>query len=261
MKLPIYQVDAFSNKLFSGNPAAVCPLETWLPAETMQQIAAENNLAETAFFVKNGEHYDLRWFTPAMEVDLCGHATLATAHILFQHLNYVAKEICFQTRVGELTVKRDGDWYTMNFPTDDIKLVESPPENLLKALNIEPVVIYVGREDYLVIVDSQEVVEQCFPDFKLLASIGGRGVIVSAAGKDVDFVSRGFFPAAGIDEDPVTGSAHTTLVPYWTKQLGKRMMTAQQISQRSGFLKCKYLEERVELSGQAVTYLQGEIYV
>lgn len=261
MKLPIYQVDAFTNELFAGNPAAVCPLKTWLPDKKMQKIAAENNLAETAFFVKNGDHYDLRWFTPAVEVDLCGHATLATAHVLFQHLNYEEKELRFQTRVGELKVRRSGDWYTMNFPTDDIQLVENPPENLLKALNVTAKAIYIGREDYLVIVDNQEVVENCTPDFRLLGSIGGRGVILSAEGTEVDFISRGFFPAAGIDEDPVTGSAHTTLVPYWTKQLDKTSLTARQLSQRGGFIKCDYLGERVELSGQAVTYLKGEIYV
>lgn len=261
MKQPIYQVDAFTNELFAGNPAAVCPLDNWIPDEKMQKIAAENNLAETAFFVKNGDHYDLRWFTPAVEVDLCGHATLATAHVLFQHLNYAENEVRFQTRVGELRVTRADDWYTMNFPTDDIKVVENPPENLLKSLNVEPVVVYVGREDYLVVVDNQKVVEECAPDFRLLKSIGGRGVIVSAKGKEVDFVSRGFFPAAGIDEDPVTGSAHTTLVPHWTKVLDKTKMTARQISQRGGFLKCDFLGERVELSGQAVTYLKGDIFI
>lgn len=261
MTLPIYQVDAFTENIFGGNPAAVCPLTAWLPAEKMQKIAAENNLAETAFFVKNEDQFDLRWFTPAIEVDLCGHATLATAHVLFHHLNYEKNELIFNTRSGELRVVKAEKGYTMNFPTDNLQSVSNPPEALLKSLNIEPVEIYAGREDYLVVVDNQSVVESCTPDFRLLASIGGRGVIVTAQGIDVDFVSRCFFPAAGIDEDPVTGSAHTTLIPYWTKKLGKTRLTARQISTRGGFLQCEYLEERVELTGQVVTYLKGEIFV
>ena len=261
MNLPIYQVDAFTDAIFGGNPAAICPLDHWLSTEKMQQIAAENNLSETAFFVKNGDYFDLRWFTPAIEVDLCGHATLATAHVLFQHLHYEKEVLIFQTKSGELQVRREGDWYKMNFPTDTIQLVNHAPAALLASLNVTAKEIWLGREDYLVIVDNQSVVESCMPDFRLLASVGGRGVIVSAEGVDVDFVSRGFFPAAGVDEDPVTGSAHTTLTPFWAKKLGKTELTARQISTRGGFLQCHYLQERVDLLGQAVTYLKGEIFV
>ena len=219
MNLPLYQVDAFTDSIFKGNPAAVCPLEYWLPNDTMQQIAMENNLSETAFFLKNGRNFDLRWFTPAIEVDFCGHATLATAHVLFEHLKYSEEKVIFQTRSGQLEVSREDDWYTLNFPTDEIQPVSNPPEALLNSLNIAAKEIFKGKEDYLVIVDNQTIVANCQPDFRLLASIGGRGVIVSAQGESVDFVSRGFFPAAGIDEDPVTGSAHTTLTPYWSKKL------------------------------------------
>lgn len=261
MTQTFYQIDAFTNKLFAGNPAGVCPLKEWLPDETMQNIAAENNIAETAFFVKEGDGFHLRWFTPTVEVDFCGHATLATSHVLFQHLNYENAAIEFQTRVGKLIVRKDGDFYVMNFPTDVLKEIKNPPETLLKSLNIEAREIYYGREDYLVIVENQEIVESVSPDFKLLKSLGLRGVIVSAPGKEVDFVSRCFFPAAGVDEDPVTGSAHTTLTPYWAKKLDKNNLTAMQISERTGFVKCHYLGDRVELSGQAVTYLKGEIFV
>jgi len=261
MSLTLYQIDAFTNQLFAGNPAGVCPLTEWLPTETMQNIAAENNLAETAFFVKEGEHFHLRWFTPTVEVDFCGHATLATSHVLFQHLNYAEKEITFQTRVGKLTISRSEDWYVMNFPADDIQEIKNPPEAILKSLNVEAKIIFRGRDDFLVIVDNQSVVENCTPDFRLLQTVKSRGVIVSAKGKETDCVSRGFFPQTGVNEDPVTGSAHTTLIPYWAKILGKNQLTARQISPRGGFLKCELKGDRVILSGQAVTYLKGEIFV
>jgi PhzF family phenazine biosynthesis protein len=261
MKLPIYQVDAFSNKLFAGNPAAVCPLKEWLPDKTMQAIAAENNLAETAFFVPLDTGYRLRWFTPAIEVDLCGHATLATAHVLFAHLGYEQEEIRFQTRSGELKVSQANDWYQMDFPADKLKEVNHIPEAISEGLGFTPQQVYRGRDDYMVIVDNQAQIEALQPDFRALLQLGSRGLIVTAKGDEVDFVSRCFFPPAGIDEDPVTGSAHTSMTPYWSKVLNKKEMTAMQLSSRTGFVKCTLNGDRVLLSGQAITYLEGEIEV
>lgn len=259
MKLPIYQVDAFTNKLFAGNPAAICPLQEWLPDKTMQAIAAENNLAETAFFIPNDSGYKLRWFTPAIEVDLCGHATLATAHVLFTHLDYAQEVIRFQTRSGELWVSQADDWYQMDFPADQLKVVNHIPEAITKSLGFTPQQVYRGRDDYMVIVDNQAQVEALEPDFRILLRLGSRGLIVTAKGDEVDFVSRCFFPPAGIDEDPVTGSAHTSMTPYWAKVLNKTDMTAMQLSSRTGLVKCTLMGDRVILGGQAVTYLQGEL--
>ncbi len=258
MRLKIFQVDAFTNRLFAGNPAAVCPLKNWLPEEVLQNIAAENNLSETAFFVKTETEFDLRWFTPTMEVDLCGHATLASAHVLFQHLNFEKEEIVFYSKSGKLSVTKKGDFYSLNFPTDKLQKVETP-KPISEAFQIEVEECLLGREDYLVIVKDQSGVENLRPNFHILTQLKGRGTIVSAPGKEVDFVSRCFFPNAGIDEDPVTGSAHTTLTPYWAQRLDKEELIAKQISKRGGDLKCKLLGERVTISGQAVTYLTGEI--
>lgn len=262
MQLKIYQADAFTGQLFGGNPAAVIPLDHWLPDETLQNIAIENNLSETAFFVKNkqGKGYQLRWFTPACEVDLCGHATIATAHVLWEHLDYEGDEIIFDSHRGKLGVKRDGDWYTLDFPTDKITKIETP-EVIAKALGVRILECWKGLEDYLVLVENESVVANLQPDFKALAQLKSRGVIVTAGGSGVDFISRCFFPAFGIDEDPVTGSAHTTLVPFWSKKLEKTVMTARQISQRGGFLKCHLLGKRTAISGQAVTYLEGVIVI
>ncbi|MBI5915002.1 MAG: PhzF family phenazine biosynthesis protein [Bacteroidetes bacterium] len=260
MHLRIFQVDAFTDHLFGGNPAAVVPLEAWLPDEMLQQIAAENNLAETAFFIKNKEGYHLRWFTPAVEVDLCGHATVATAHVLWQHLGFEGNELSFYSRSGILGVKKDGDWYTLDFPTDHIEQVETP-DILEKALDFQPSETWKGREDYLLFVENQAVVERLDPDFRLLAQLKSRGVIVTARGADVDFVSRCFFPAFGIDEDPATGSAHTTLMSFWAKKLGKNDLTARQISRRGGYLKCTLQGDRTAISGQAVTYLEGKLTI
>lgn len=258
MRLIIYQVDAFTNRLFAGNPAAVCPLENWLLDKVLQNIAAENNLSETAFFVKTEAGFDLRWFTPTMEVDLCGHATLASAHVLFQHLNYEKEEIVFHSKSGKLSVAKEGDFYSLNFPTDQLQKVETPSP-ILEAFQIEVEECFLGREDYLVIVKAQDIVENLRPDFQILTRLKGRGTIVSAPGKEVDFVSRCFFPNAGINEDPVTGSAHTSLTPYWAQRLDKEKLIAKQISQRGGDLKCELMGERVAVSGQALTYLTGEI--
>jgi PhzF family phenazine biosynthesis protein len=256
--IPIYQVDAFTDRLFAGNPAAVCPLEQWLPDRQMQQIAAENNLSETAFFVPKSEGYDLRWFTPVAEVDLCGHATLATAHVLFQHLKVQQETLYFYTKSGTLTVARQGEQYMMDFPVDVLEPALPPPV-MLEALEVDPQEVLLGREDYLLILSSEAEVRQIKPDFAKLKRVNSRGVIVSAPGEHVDFVSRCFFPNYGVDEDPVTGSAHTTLTPYWAERLSKQELKAQQLSPRGGRLHCTMLGERVAIAGSAVTYLEGVI--
>ena len=254
-----FQVDAFTSRLFSGNPAAVVPLSEWISEDVMQSIAMENNLAETAFFVPEGEHYRIRWFTPLTEVDLCGHATLATAHVLFNHLGYTAKEILFQSRSGILRVFREGKRIVLDFPADEFQPAELPDE-LVEALWLEPHHCYLGKTDYLLIYANQQEIESLAPDFTQLKKIKARGVIVSAPGDWTDFVSRFFAPHVGIDEDPVTGSAHTTLTPYWSRQLAKSELIASQLSQRGGILYCKDKGNRVEIGGEACTYLKGEIF-
>lgn len=259
MKLPIYQVDAFANNIFEGNPAAVCPLDEWLDDATMQQIAAENNLSETAFFVDQGDTYRLRWFTPTTEVDLCGHATLASAHVLFEHLEHAGDEIRFDSNSGELRVKKRGEKLVMNFPTS--RLNESkPPAFLEEAVGLPAQECYRDT-DYLYVVESEEQVRNLEPDIRELKRADARGIIVTAPGDEFDFVSRFFAPAAGVDEDPVTGSTHTMLTPYWSKRLGKEDLVGRQVSQRGGTVYCRYLGDRVELSGKAKTYLQGEITI
>lgn len=262
MTLPIYQADAFTDERFKGNPAAVVPLETWLPRETMQAIAAENNLAETAFFVPNGDAFGLKWFTPTVEVDLCGHATLATARILYDFLGYTEDEVRFDTASGRLTVQRNGALLTLNFPADVPERI-SPAfhDELTAALGTEPLDVYAGKTDLMVVLENETTVAALQPDFRKLAQIKARGVIVTAPGDDVDFVSRFFGPQSGIDEDPVTGSAHTTLTPYWAHRLGKLQLTARQISPRGGDLWLELLGDRVLISGEAVVYLRGEIFV
>lgn len=260
MKYPIYQVDAFSDVLFHGNPAAVVPLNSWLPDEVMQSIAAENNLSETAFFIPGEDRYELRWFTPSVEVDLCGHATLAAAHVLFRHLNFIESEIRFSSRSGMLRVMKEGDWITLDFPSDVAQKIEIS-ETMQKALRRMPLEVYKGKLDFLAVLSSETEVLQAEPDLKAMAELGQRGVIISAKGNEVDFVSRYFAPNAGIDEDPVTGSAHCVLIPYWSSVLGKHELTARQVSKRGGSLKCKLQDARVLMSGKAVTYLSGEIFV
>ncbi|WP_207531693.1 PhzF family phenazine biosynthesis protein [Desertivirga arenae] len=261
MTLPIYQADAFTDKLFGGNPAAICPLEQWLPEPVMQKIAAENNLAETAFFVPEGEGYKLRWFTPEMEIDLCGHATLASAHILFTELGYSKDIIHFHTlKAGTLIVSRNDDLYTLDFPSRVPELAEAPPE-LIEALGAgSPVETHKSR-DYMLIYETEEQIASIQPDFNALAKIDAIGIIVTAPGNHSDFVSRMFAPAAGIPEDPVTGSAHCNLIPYWAERLGKAKLHAFQISARRGELWCELKGDRVLMSGKAVTYLKGEIFV
>ncbi|WP_373074036.1 PhzF family phenazine biosynthesis protein [Zeaxanthinibacter enoshimensis] len=260
MKQKIYQVDAFTDTLFKGNPAAVCILENWIPDKLMQQIAAENNLAETAFAVPGDNVYELRWFTPKLEVDLCGHATLATAYVLFNHYGAQGDIIRFSSpRSGDLSVKRSEDgWLTLDFPKDTIQ-PDYPSDEIIQALGKRPFGCYKGKTDYLYIYEEQEDIEELDPDFFRMSKLDGRGVIVSAPGRETDFVSRFFAPQAGINEDPVTGSAHTTLAPYWAEQLIKTRMTARQLSERGGYLKCEVAGNRVYISGQAVLYLTGEI--
>ncbi|MEX0608598.1 MAG: PhzF family phenazine biosynthesis protein [Balneolaceae bacterium] len=260
MKLPIYQADAFTSSLFGGNPAAVVPLNEWLSEEQMQNIAAENNLSETAFFVPEGAGYRLRWFTPTVEVDLCGHATLATAHIIFEELNYDQEEIIFKTKSGLLTVYREAGRLVMNFPAVEMPQMEAPAI-LLEALGLKEIPEVYKTDDYMVVLNSEKEVFALDPDFRLLGDIDARGIIVTAPGDNVDFVSRFFAPQSGIDEDPVTGSAHTKTAPYWSKKLKKEVLEARQISKRKGEITCRLLNDRVEIIGNAVTYLKGEIFV
>ncbi len=260
MTLPLYQVDAFSDVLFHGNPAAVVPLDAWLPDEVMQAIAEENNLAETAFYVRKNDHYHIRWFTTVCEVDLCGHATLATAHVLFHHEGHIGEQVIFDSRSGPLGVRRDGDRLVLDFPVDVLHPVVLP-EGLARALGCAPRETFRGKDDLLLVYGKQADIAAMDPDFSLIARIPCRGVIVTAPGDHVDFVSRFFGPQSGIPEDPVTGSAHTTLVPYWAKVLDKTAFSAQQISKRGGTLQCTLLGDRVAIAGHAVTYLRGTVTV
>ena len=260
MSIKIYQVDAFCRELFSGNPAAVCPLGSWPADSLLQSIAAENNLAETAFYVAEGGRYHLRWFTPTVEVDLCGHATLATAHVLFEHEGHDGDRIVFMSRSGELIVdKRDGLLH-LNFPADTLRQVEVTPEMMCWfPESPAPREAYKGRSDYMLVFDSEALIAGLAVDLSKLGKADARGVIVTARGGSVDFVSRFFAPQSGIAEDPVTGSAHTTLVPYWGRVLGKSQLTAMQLSARKGYLQCRDLGERVEISGIAKTYMEGRL--
>jgi PhzF family phenazine biosynthesis protein len=260
MTIPIYQADAFTDQLFGGNPAAICPLTEWLPDDVMQQIAKENNLADTAFFVKTTNGFLLRWFTPEYEIDLCGHATLASAHILFKELAYSGDAIHFETlKAGTLTVKKDSDKYTMDFPSRPPIPIEIP-NGLLEALGGKPISVLRSR-DYFVVYETEEEIVELAPDFVALSKMDTVGVIVTSPGKKVDFVSRFFAPGAGIPEDPVTGSAHCNLIPYWAKKLGKNKLHAYQISARKGELWCELKGDRVLMGGKAITYLKGEIYL
>lgn len=260
-KQQMYQVDAFSDTVFGGNPAAVCILKNQLDDDLMQHIAAENNLAETAFVVQKKSNYEIRWFTPTTEVALCGHATLASAHVLFSYFEHPSDTISFYSpHSGNLSVTKNKDLLTLDFPTDLIRKV-NPVEEILEGLDKNPLEMYKGKTDYLLLYATQDDIEQCNPNFHLLKKSNARGIIITAPGKDVDFVSRFFAPGSGVDEDPVTGSAHTTLTPFWSEKLGKTKLTAQQLSQRKGELSCELAGERVKITGKAVTYLIGEIYI
>ena len=257
MKIPCFHVDAFAGKTFRGNPAAVCLLEAWLTDATLQKIAAENNLSETAFIVPRGGEFDLRWFTPAVEVDLCGHATLAAAAVLFAERSFAGDTIRFHSRSGPLPVSRTGEVFTLDFPARPPEACE-PPEALLRGLGCRPSHVFKSR-DYLAVFATEAEVRSLAPDFARLKTLDCLGIIATAPGNDSDFVSRFFAPAAGIDEDPVTGSAHCTLIPYWAQRLGKTTLFARQVSRRGGELFCRLADERVHIGGKAVLYLRWEI--
>jgi predicted PhzF superfamily epimerase YddE/YHI9 len=261
MRLPMYQVDAFTDSLFGGNPAAVCPLDAWLPDATMQAIAAENNLAETAFFVPDGGDYALRWFTPTVEVDLCGHATLAAGHVVFRFLEPQRNSVSFHTvKAGTLIVSRYADMLVMDFPARPA-MPCAAPAGLLAALGGTPREVLRAR-DCLVVYEREAEIVALNPDLAALAKVDCWAAIVTAPGENgIDFVSRFFAPAQGVPEDPVTGSAHCTLVPYWAKRLGKTELEARQVSQRGGALRCALNGDRVSIAGKAVVYLEGQIEV
>lgn len=260
MRIPLFQVDAFTSRAFSGNPAAVCPLEDWLDDAQLQAIAAENNLSETAFFVRKGAGYELRWFTPASEVDLCGHATLAAAHVLFTRLGHAGDAITFETRrSGRLTVHRRDDLLEMDFPTWTLEPAEAP-DALVRGLGARPLEVWAS-DDWLCVYETEKEIRAVRPDASALASLHRRGVVVTAPGADCDFVSRCFFPSYGIPEDPVTGSAHCALTPYWSKRLGKKALHARQVSARGGELFCEDRGDRVTIAGRAASYLEGTITI
>ncbi len=260
MKLNVYIANAFSDKKFGGNPAAVVPLNDWLNEMLMQQIAAQNNLSETAFIVPAGEDFEIRWFTPTVEVSLCGHATLASAHVLFEHLCYNNEQIVFHSKSGPLQVSRKGEWITLDFP---VKTPEKTTDDgtIAKALGVKPGSVHKSAFDYMAVLGSQTEIEALKPDFALMKKLPARGLIVTAPGDETDFVSRCFYPQSGIDEDPVTGSAHVVMVPYWSEKLGKNKLSAIQLSARKGYLDCELKGDRVLMSGQAHTYLVGDFYV
>lgn len=258
-RIPIYQVDAFSAEVFRGNPAAVCPLERWLDERTMQSIAAENNLAETAFFVPEGDGYHLRWFTPTVEMDLCGHATLASAHVLFERLGRGGDAVTFRSRSGPLTVTRRDGLLELDFPSRPARR-ESAPEAVALALGAEPREAWLAR-DWMLVFDAEADVRRLAPRIDRLLEIDAHAFIVTAPGETCDFVSRFFAPSVGVPEDPVTGSAHCTLIPYWSQRLGKRRLAARQLSARGGELTCEDRGERVGIAGRAALYLEGTIEV
>jgi PhzF family phenazine biosynthesis protein len=258
LEIPLYQVDAFTDRVFGGNPAAVCLLDRMLPPSIMQKIAAENNLSETSFVVKEGARYLIRWFTPVSEVDLCGHATLASAYVLFKYIPDCGAKLEFMSRSGMLSATKSGDSITLDFPADTIAEA-SLPAGLPDALGAEPVATYKGKTDYMLVFGSEADILGMQPDFHKLKQLPCRGIIVTAPGTDSDFVSRFFAPLEGINEDPVTGSAHTTLAPYWAKRLGKTSFTARQLSARRGSLSVVLRGGRVEISGCAMLYMTGSI--
>ncbi len=262
MKLPLYQVDAFTDQIFAGNPAAVVPLESWLPDETLQKIAMENNLAETAFFVPTEKSFHLRWFTPTVEAPLCGHATLATAFVLYTQLGYEHDEIVFKYMSGELRVRREKDGYVLNFPVS--KISPAPiPQDLPEVIDANVLEYYTAEESIfsLVLTEKEQDVTNAKPDFLRLMNIEPGNFILMAPSEEYDFVSRVFVPEHGIPEDPVTGSAHCVSVPYWAEKLGKNVLSARQVSARGGDILCTLIDERLDMFGKAVLYLKGEITI
>ncbi len=255
----LYQVDAFTDQVFGGNPAAVVPLDHWLTDAELQNIAMENNLSETAFFIPEGNSYHIRWFTPDVEVNLCGHATLATSHVLFRHLGYTGSQLQFRSRSGDLTVRKANDRYILNFPSDK-PVFQTTVGGVSEYFHRDPVAVLKGSADYLFVFEDEQFIRNAIPNLYAIKKLDAEGVIITAPGRDgIDFVSRFFAPQLGIPEDPVTGSAHTVLVPYWAGRLQKKEFLAHQVSKRGGELVCKYLEERCEIAGSAKTYLEGTI--
>jgi PhzF family phenazine biosynthesis protein len=260
MTIPYYEVLAFTDRLFAGNPAGVCILNEWLPDPLLQKIAAENNLAETAFFIDRGDLFDIRWMTPTVEMDLCGHATLASAHVLFQHLGRAGESVRFHSpSAGELRVDRNGERLVLDFPSRPAKPCQAPAR-LAEGLGAEPREVFSGR-DYLAVFEQQSDVAGLSPDFEIIAGLEANGVVVTAPGDDCDFVSRYFAPRVGVPEDPVTGSVHCALIPYWSKRLGKTKLHARQLSPRGGELFCEDRGDRVGIGGTAVTYVEGALRV
>ena len=259
MKIPMYQVDAFTGEIFKGNPAAICILEEWIDDKLMQNIAMENNLSETAFCIVKEDICELRWFTPEEEIDLCGHATLATAFVIFEILNYPSDKIKFGTQSGILEIEKDGENIIMEFPSRE-GIKTQITEQLIRGLGKEPKEVYESR-DLMVVYDNEQDIKDLNPNMEELKLIDTFGIIVTSKGKEVDFVSRYFAPLCGVNEDPVTGSAHCTLVPYWSKILGKKKLVAQQLSQRGGILKCEDAINKVKISGKAKMFFKGEIYL
>jgi len=258
MVIPYFEVAAFTKRHFAGNPAGVCFLSEWLPDAQMQAIAAENNLAETAFVIERNGYFDVRWMTPTVEVDLCGHATLASAHVIFHHLGRTGDRVRFQSRSGELTVARVEDRLVLDFPSQPPSSCELP-EKLVQGLHAQPKSVWKGP-DYLAVFDREQDIKALAPDFDMLAQLDARGTTVTAPGDDCDFVSRFFAPQSGIAEDPVTGSTHCALIPYWSKRLGKKALHARQLSKRGGELFCEDRGERVGIGGNAVTYVEGKLH-
>ena len=258
MTIPYFQIDSFASEVFKGNPAGVCIVEHWPDDDTMQKIAMENNLSETAFVLGNHNPFQIRWFTPKIEVDLCGHATLASAHVLFHHLNFEGDTIEFESRSGLLTVTNSDKILTLNFPADKLVKVHTPKE-INEAFGVSPAETYKGKTDYLCVFNNEDQVRQLTPDFRKLATIEARGIMVTSLGKEFDFVTRFFAPQVGIDEDPVTGSAFTSLTVYWADQLKKESFIAAQISERLGIVHCKLINDRVQIGGHAVTFKTGQI--
>jgi len=260
MKLKVYIANAFSEKKFGGNPAAVVPLNEWLSDKLLQQIAAQNNLPETVYFIPQGDDYAIRWFTPTVEVNLCGHATLASAHIMFEHLGYLREQIILHSKSGPLKVTKNLDKITLDFPADEpIKIPNN--ELINNSLGVKAKEVFKSQFEFMAVLDSQEDVESLKPDLALVKKLPSLGLIVTARGNKVDFVSRCFFPQSGIDEDPVTGSAHVVMVPYWAKQMGKNKLSAIQLSARRGYIDCELAGNRVLMSGHANTYLEGDFYI
>ncbi|CCH48132.1 PhzF family phenazine biosynthesis protein [Pseudodesulfovibrio piezophilus] len=258
MELDLYQVDAFADEVFNGNPAAVVPLYEWLSDELMQKIAAENNLSETAFFIRKGEYFELRWFTAESEVDLCGHATLASAYVLYEFLEYTDPVVVFETKGGRLFVDREADTYSMDFPAWGLREIQVT-ERVSQALGARPAELFMGERDMMAVFENEDEVRGLSPDFRLVSQLDGMCMICTAPGLDYDFVSRTFVPEQGIPEDPVTGSAHCTMVPFWADRLGKTLMRAYQASSRGGAIDCEYLGDRIKIAGKAVTYMKGII--